>query len=480
MSEQQGRDVDRHDQLGPDAGERPGQHFSVRGPWAPPGPARFGLRRTAPHGAASRGPAPHAPSPYGPWPYGPGPLRPGLDGVPSGFPPAQAAQRSPHRSGGGRLIAAAGLVGALVLTLGGGAIAVGELRDLLQSTARVEAQDGGVSTGQRPGWHRDIVEAHDGVQVDWSAPAHSGAALDEGLPVDEAPGILMVESQVGMGVGTGTGMVLSADGLAITNYHVVADSTTVRVSVADTGEVFEAEVLGRDATHDIAVLRLQDASGLQTASLAEDPPSRGDAVAAVGNGSGQGYLTAVRGEVLGTDESILAGDEQQRDLSHLKGLFRTDADVVPGYSGGPLVNADGQVVGVTVAASDGRTSRAVDGYAIPLQDAIDVVDQVLSGEETEDVSIGADGALGIQIIQDDEPTGVRVEGVEPGSAADDIGLERGDRITEIDGESVGNSMNVLSRRINDRNVGEQVEVTWITPDGEEREETATLQEAVVN
>lgn len=420
---------------------------------------------------------------YGGAPYGGGPHG-GPQHAWNGYPPGRPPRR--RKSCGGMLITAAGVVGALLLAGGAATFAVSELTD------RIKAEQGQQQTvprdaGQRTvpyedrdpqEWVQALTEVHDGVVVDWDAPPHRGPGLDEGQAVMQAPGILLVDTQLAGAMGTGTGIVLSDDGLAITNYHVVEDSSRVRVTVSDTGRRHTATVLGRDAENDIAVLQMEDAEGLETASLAASEPRSGDEVAAVGNGRGQGYLTSVRGEVLGLDRSIYAAPEGSEDYSRLTGLVQTDADVVPGYSGGPMVDTEGQVVAVSVAASSGTTSREVDGFGIPLDVALGVVQQVLSGEETDTVSIGADGALGIMISPGED--GVVVVDVDAGSSADEIGLRPGDVIVAVDGHSVGTSASRLSRMVNDRNVGERITVKWRTADGQVREEEAVLQEAVVN
>ena len=197
----------------------------------------------------------------------------------------------------------------------------------------------------------------------------------------------------------------------------------------------------------------------------------------MGNGSGQGYLTAVTGEVTGLDRSILAGSEVPDDYSRLTGLIETEADVVPGYSGGPMVDADGQVVGVTTAASRGETTEEVDGYAIPITVALDVVDQVLSGEETETVSIGADGALGIIVSTVDGTA--RVEEVTEDSAAQKLGLRAGDTVLRVDGQEVASAAD-LADRVNAKNAGDTVTVEWRDSAGDLRQGEAVLQEAIVN
>lgn len=449
------------------------------------GPSGGGPYGAPPQGGAYGGPSGGSPygGPYGGSPYG-GPQY-ALGGYPPGRPPRR------KKSCGRMLITAAGVVGALILAGGGAGFAVSELTDRIEAEQRQQQQhqsQGAPRGTEQRGlpyedrdpeeWVQALTEVHEGVVVDWEAPPHRGRDLDRGQTVMEAPGVLLVDTQLSGAMGTGTGIVLSEDGLAVTNYHVVEDSSRVRVTVSDTGRKYTATVLGRDAENDIAVLQMEDAEGLETASLAAGDPTPGDAVAAVGNARGQGYLTSVRGEVLGLDRSIYAAPEGSEDYARLTGLIQTDADVVPGYSGGPMVDADGQVVAVSVAASSGTTSSEVDGFGIPLDVALGVVQQVLSGEETDTVSIGADGALGIMIRPGED--GVVVVDVDEGSSADEIGLRPGDVIVAVDGHSVGTSASRLSRMVNDRNVGERITVKWITANGQVREEEAVLQEAVVN
>ena len=260
------------------------------------------------------------------------------------------------------LISVLGVLGAVVLAAGLALLVAGRMGDVAARQG-TEAAAPRASSEEVQALAAGLEGAHDGVAVDWDGAVGSGPDLAAGARVDDAPGVLLVETTLGTMMGTGTGIVLSEDGLAITNYHVVEDSSDVFVTVADTGRRYTATVLGRDAQHDIAVLDVEGVADLTPTSVSRAVPARGEQVAAVGNGSGQGHLTAVVGEVLRTDQSIMAATEGTDDFARLTGLIQTDADVVPGYSGGPLVDAEGQVVGVTVAASEGTTAEAVDGFA---------------------------------------------------------------------------------------------------------------------
>ncbi|NUL46785.1 serine protease [Cellulosimicrobium funkei] len=405
--------------------------------------------------------------------------RPQQPYLPPGYPEPSEQHRPPvprprrRRSPTYRMIIALGFLAGAVLAGGVGLMVFDKIQDIVASQERGPAlpATGGVPLGEA------LQRSHDGIQVDWDAgPVLDEAGLDQGTRVDQAPGVLLVDTRLMSGRGTGTGVVLTGEGLAITNYHVVEDASDVTVTVADTGEVYTATVLGRDSLHDVAVLQIEDAPSLATASINTDLPGRGEPSAAVGNGGGQGYLTAVVGEVTGLDEAIVASSGVPDDASRLTGLIESSADVVPGYSGGPLVDGDGQIVGITTAASQGESAEEVNGYAIPVTTALDVVEQVVSGEETDTVSIGVDGALGI-VVGSEQGRAVVIE-VTPGSSAEQLGLREGDVVRSVDGQPVS-TPSELSGIVNDHNVGDVIEVEWTTPSGEERSGEATLQEAVV-
>ena len=332
---------------------------------------------------------------------------------------------------------------------------------------------------------QDLVEqldhVHEGVSVDWEAGGqHTGPGLDPGQEVLEAPGIFMVDTQVYQYLGFGTGMVVSSDGLAITNYHVVESSMSVSITMADTNETYSATVLGRDASRDIAVLQIDTDEPLQVTSINPDDVSVGDTVAGVGNAGGQGYLTSVVGEIYATEETIhIEPPEPGSPPQWLDGLLMITSDIVPGYSGGPTVDGNGQVIGVSTAASQDTTnSDEAFGYAVPIVSALEVVEQVLAGDDSGDVVIGAGGALGI-VVSSEEGAGARVIEVSTDSAAAEIGIEPDDVIVEIDGQEVVNS-SFISRYVRDMNPGEEVEVVWQSPNGEEHQATAVLDEAEIN
>lgn len=326
-----------------------------------------------------------------------------------------------------------------------------------------------------------LEHVHEGIAVDWEAGGqHTGPGLDPGQEVGSAPGVFMVDTQVYQYMGFGTGVVVSSSGLAITNYHVVESSTSVNITMADTEQQYSATVLGRDAAQDIAVLQIDTEERLQVASIHAGNIEVGDQVAGVGNGAGQGYLTSVVGEIDGLNDTIHIEPPEPGSRGQLyENLIMITSDIVPGYSGGPTVDRNGQVIGISTAATQ-ETNNTEDayGYAVPIVSALEVVEQVLNGDESGGVVIGSGGALGI-VVSSEPNGGARVMEVTPGSAGEAIGLTPGDVLLEIDGEDVVNS-SFISRFVRDRNPGDEVEVVWQSEDGEIHRATATLDEAEIN
>lgn len=396
-----------------------------------------------------------------------------------------SAELGPQRKPKGALywtVMVAGLMASLVLLFGAVSLFAQNVMFDSDGGPSSATEQESAQTPELSGTGQDLADEldhiHEGIDVDWDAGlSYDGEEVDTGQRVDSAPGVFLVDSMLQQGFGSGTGFVLSPDGLALTNYHVVEDSSSLTVQMADSGETHEATVLGRDHARDIAVLQIEGVENLPVSSLNTEPPEYRDVNAAVGNGSGQGYLTSVTGEITGLDRSIVATGERAESESELEGLMETTADVVPGYSGGPLVDENGQVIGISVAASPGETTDKVYGYAIPITVGLDIADQVLSGEETETVSIGVDGALGITVVTGEN--GATIYEVSPGSAAEELGLREGDTVLTVEGEEVTNASE-LSRAINDRNVGDVVSVSWIDTAGNQHTDTAVLQEAIVN
>ncbi|WP_159808623.1 S1C family serine protease, partial [Cellulomonas citrea] len=294
-------------------------------------------------------------------------------------------------------------------------------------------------------------------------------------------GVVTVVSTLGYENGTsaGTGMVLTSDGEVLTNNHVVAGATSIEVTVETTGATYRATVVGTDATHDVAVLRLQGASGLTPVRLDSDGGVRtGDTVTAIGNAEGTGTLVAATGDVVATDQTMTA-NEQAGESETLHGLIEFSADVVSGDSGGPVLDSDGEVVGITTAASSG--TGATVAYAIDIADALTIAHQIDAGTASDGVVIGYPAFLGVQVASDlsaqpglggsgsiggsgslgTTTGGASIAGVIEGTPAAKAGLAAGDTITAVDGTTIS-SGSQLSSVLGGHAPGDRVRITWVS------------------
>lgn len=278
----------------------------------------------------------------------------------------------------------------------------------------------------------------------------------------------------GQGEGAGTGMVLTSNGTILTNHHVIEGATSISVEVLGTGRRYEADLVGYDDTADVAVLQLQGASGLDTVDIDDSGAVEvGDEVTAVGNANGDGgAASAAAGTVTALEQSITASTDSataEAGGEQLTGLIEVDADVISGDSGGALYDEDGEVVAMTTAASSGAAD--ITGYAVPIEDALAVADQIEAGDESGTVEIGVSGFLGVQLSpQSSQPV---VVGTVEDSAAQEAGLSVGSTITSIDGTDVSTVEDVQAS-IAGRDAGDRVTISWVDASGQQQSATVTL------
>ena len=276
----------------------------------------------------------------------------------------------------------------------------------------------------------------------------TGIALARGSAPRIGNGVVVIETALGYqgGAAAGTGMVLTPSGEILTNNHVIRGATTIRIVIPGTSRSYRAKVVGYDVADDVAVVQAVGASNLRTITTASKV-SVGDAVTAVGNAGGTGALTSATGSVTGLAQAITVSDDQG-GAARLTGLIETNANVLPGDSGGPLYNRAGQVVGMDTAGSAAyvsRSSGASDAYAIPIAKALSIVKQIESGKSSARVHVGATPFLGIEIQTVRRfSTGALIVGVAPGGPAASAGLAPGDVITAIDGRAVSSPATIPS------------------------------------
>jgi len=307
----------------------------------------------------------------------------------------------------------------------------------------------------------------------------SGTGNWEDATEAQSQGVVLINTQTTGGAGAGTGLVLDSSGLVLTNYHVVEGSTQVDVTIASTGVRYVGTVVGHDQEADVAVLQLKDASGLDTVKLDDDgDPAVSDAVTAVGNAQGQGFLSAATGKVVALDEAIDTRAEGPVVGEHLTGLIQTDAYVVGGFSGGALLDSEGEVVGITTAASSGG---AAESYAVPIDSALDVAHQIEDGDEGDGVQVGPAPYLGLSIASDGatDAGSVQVAQVQSGSAAQQAGVQAGATITGL-GDADITSYDELRQALAGHEPGDSVELRWTDADGQSHQATVTLGESPVN
>lgn len=270
-----------------------------------------------------------------------------------------------------------------------------------------------------------------------------------------APSTVTVSADVGSGVSLGTGIIITDDGEILTNAHVVEGADAVRVRLAGETEPREATVLAEDRGNDLALLRISG-SGFEAATFADPASVRlGDDVMAIGFALGlDGEPSVTLGIVSALDRSVGQGDV------FLDGLIQTDAAISSGNSGGPLVNAAGEVVGVnTAVARDTAVFTATNvGFAISVGEALPIIDTLRAqadGVPREEAFLG----VGLEDRRDGGQ-GVIVTGVEIGTPAADIGVAAGDLIVAIDGASTDGS-SALIAAIRDKAPGESVTVSIV-------------------
>ena len=262
-----------------------------------------------------------------------------------------------------------------------------------------------------------------------------------------------IESPGASGEGVGTGVVLTADGQILTNNHVVEGSEIVRVRLDGEREPRQAKVLASDPSNDLALLQV-DVDGLVPATLADPSTVRvGDDVVAIGYALDlDGEASVTLGIVSALDRTLLTSS------GALDGLIQTDAAISSGNSGGPLVNAAGQVIGINTAVALGDETNTANniGFAISMSQVlaeIEVLRDQAAGGTREP------GFLGVGLEdRSDGGQGAIVTDISPDSPADDVGIEAGDVVVAVDGHAVDGSGAIIGA-IRDHEPGDTVSVT---------------------
>jgi S1-C subfamily serine protease len=226
----------------------------------------------------------------------------------------------------------------------------------------------------------------------------------------------------------------------------------------------------------VALIQLVDASGLPTIKIDDSKVSTCDPIVAAGNAGGKGGdPSVVSGVVTALDKSITASDENGDHQETLHELIETNAPIQPGDSGGPLIDTDGEVIGMNTAASAANQFQSVKsvGYAIPIANALEIADQIKAGKESDTVRIGLPGIMGVQLDKDAQAA--VVIGAADGLPAEQAGLIAGSTIVTINGTPV-DSAAAVSDLLDRAKPGDKVRVDWTDTAGEQHSGTLTLVE----
>ncbi|MFD1152585.1 trypsin-like peptidase domain-containing protein, partial [Saccharothrix hoggarensis] len=300
-------------------------------------------------------------------------------------------------------------------------------------------------------------------------PAHQTSDAPEGSIEQVAQKVLPTVVQVQVTGGAGSGFTLSSDGLVLTNNHVVeaaADGGPMKVQLQD-GRSFDARIVGRDPSSDLAVVKMEDVSGLPTAELGNSGDLKiGQQVVAVGspfdlNG------TVTSGIVSSLNRPVRAGGQQGTPDTVLNAI-QTDAAINPGNSGGPLVNMRGQVVGINSAIYSPNSSQSSQGGSVGIGFAIPIDQARRTAKELSETGKATQTVLGVQ-VGDAPDGGALVRDVTAGGAAEAAGIKTGDVITKF-GDRPVDSSDALVAAVRSRAPGEKVQLTI----GKERTVDVTL------
>jgi S1-C subfamily serine protease len=262
----------------------------------------------------------------------------------------------------------------------------------------------------------------------------SGHTLHTGVKPGPNTGIVDIYTKLGYedGVAAGTGMIISRSGEVLTNNHVISGATSFKVVNVSTHRRYTATVVGYSVSRDIAVLQLANASNLRRIKLDRSFPLKvGQPVVARGNAEGRGGMPkTASGQIIALHQQIVAKDESGNSET-LNNTIATDAPVVPGYSGGPLMDARDRAIGIVTAGSTAGPHR---GFAIPIKQALQLAQRITTGKSNSIVHVGPTAFLGVRLA--DASDEAKIQSVVTGQAADEAGLAAGDVITSLNGKTI--------------------------------------------
>ena len=400
-------------------------------------------------------------------------MSPGGPSEPLPPPPPTQPVPAPKGRGTKRAALLGGVAGAVIAALVVGGVAI--TRDSSSSTSSsapvtstAPSESSGGSSGSSGSGSQSAPTSSSAQSP--TGPEGVAPAMDIRAVLRKVePSVVAIEtglvSQNGgiFGRGAGTGVIISDDGLVLTNNHVIEQAGSIKVKLAD-GRELNADLVGSSPADDVALIKIRDVSGL-TASRARQllrrsrSATRSSRSATRSTSSGTPTVTARHRLGAQTGRSTPA-------TSRSRNLIQTDAAINPGNSGGPLVNAAGQVVGINTAIVDGAQNI---GFAI----AIDSIKPLITDLKNGGGDVRGTAFLGVSSVGVDEldqPTldqyGITVDSgavivqATPGSAAEELGLQEGDVVTSVDGTAI-TSPDDLGTAIRKHEAGDEIKVEWL-------------------
>ena len=278
----------------------------------------------------------------------------------------------------------------------------------------------------------------------------------------------------------GTGVIVTADGYIITNKHVVENSTNLKVVLADGTTYEKVKIVAEDPLNDIAYLKIDGANNLVAAELGDSKTLNiGQEVVAIGNALGQYAGTVTQGIVSGLNRTVRAASSSKNSVETLSDMIQTDAAINSGNSGGPLVNAKGQVIGINTAVAS--EAQGI-GFAIPISATKGMLKSLIANGRAGRASLGVSytSVTGSVAKENNLPVNAGAwlytrsgsSVVRGGSAADKAGLKEKDIIVAVNGVKIGSAGSVSSL-VGEYQPGETVKLS-VVRDGRNIELSATL------
>ena len=291
-------------------------------------------------------------------------------------------------------------------------------------------------------------------------------------------------------------MILSSNGVVLTNNHVVEGSTHLTATTVVAGKKYQATVIGVDPTDDVALIKLQGASGLKTVQVGDSAKvTLGTGVVAIGNAGGTGGSpTVTSGTITALGRTITASDSGSgQNTETLHNMLQTNAPIAEGDSGGALANAAGQVIGMNTAANSQSLGGAGTsmGFAIPIDRALSIAKKIAAGNTSGGILIGPKGFMGVGVdAVKDASACLAQSGVQPGyqvpahsgalvcnvyqgTPAYKAGVRPGDVITGVSGQSVSTA-NGLTGVMLKYKPGATVSLTWVDTNKQSHTSSLTL------